>query len=133
MEIGNQFIENYTNNRVIIAGFSDKNIEYIADGKIKTMSSKDFKKKFQFYSKYHVNPEKQKILNGKFYNNCFELSDEQLDRINGLKDSATEFIYFLCHNFPESRELSLAITKLEESVFYAESSIYKNESSSNSS
>lgn len=46
------------------------------------------------------------------------------EKIRGL---AKEFAYILSEECPQSRELSLAITKLEESVFWANAAIARNE------
>ena len=40
-----------------------------------------------------------------------------------IRDEAKKLAYMLKHYCPQSRELSLALTKLEESVFWANASI----------
>ena len=47
-----------------------------------------------------------------------ELSDEEKARIKELKATGTEFIS-QCNAAGKSRELSLAITKMEEAVMWA--------------
>lgn len=47
----------------------------------------------------------------------------QAERYNLLRDSAKNLAYILKQECPESRELSLAITKLEESIMWANKSI----------
>lgn len=51
----------------------------------------------------------------------------QPERYNRLRDDAKKVAYNLTALCPESRELSLALTKLEEVVFWANASIARNE------
>lgn len=44
-----------------------------------------------------------------------------------IRDKAKEFAYYLEENCPNSREKSLAMTHLEEVVFWANASIARNE------
>ena len=44
----------------------------------------------------------------------------------GIRNLALEYGYYLTQQCPESRERSLAITKLEECVFWANASIARN-------
>ncbi len=43
-----------------------------------------------------------------------------------IRGEAKEYAHFLNGNCPQSRELSLAFTKLEEAVFWANASIARN-------
>jgi DNA primase catalytic subunit len=52
---------------------------------------------------------------------------DQVDRYEHLRDAAADLATFYMENCPASRELSLAITKLEESVMWANASIARNE------
>ncbi len=51
----------------------------------------------------------------------------QPEQYEEIRNKAKDFAYLLRSNCPESRELSLAFTKLEESVFWANASIARNE------
>lgn len=53
--------------------------------------------------------------------------DNQPERYELLRDGAKELAYFIVRNTPPSREQSLAITHLEESIFYANAAIARNE------
>ena len=53
--------------------------------------------------------------------------DHQMGRYNFLRENAKEFAKLLTTLCPASRELSLALTKLEEAVFWANASIARNE------
>ena len=44
-----------------------------------------------------------------------------------IRDTAKSFALFLTDKCPKSRERSLALTKLEEAVFWANASIARNE------
>ena len=52
---------------------------------------------------------------------------DQSERYENIRSVALEFATLLVNSCPESRELSLALTKLEESVMWANSSIARNE------
>ena len=52
----------------------------------------------------------------------------QAERYEDIRESARLFALGLTNQCPESRELSLAITKLEEVVFWANAAIARNES-----
>ena len=52
---------------------------------------------------------------------------DQTGRYREIRDRAGLFAVFLFENCPRSRELSLAITKLEEAVFWANAAIARNE------
>lgn len=53
--------------------------------------------------------------------------DGQTDRYVQIRDRAGELACLLTATCPPSRELSLAMTKLEESVMWANASIARNE------
>lgn len=53
--------------------------------------------------------------------------DDQPERYVLLRNLACEFAHNIVDNTPESREQSLAITKLEEAVMWANASIARNE------
>lgn len=54
--------------------------------------------------------------------------DDQAERYAKIRQHAKAFAYMIDMECPDSRELSLAITKLEESVFWANAAIARNES-----
>ena len=51
----------------------------------------------------------------------------QPEKYHKLREEAKNLAYLLVKSCPESRELSLALTKLEEVVFWANASIARNE------
>ena len=53
--------------------------------------------------------------------------DDQAERYKFIRTFAKEFALDIQENCPDSREKSLAITKLEESVFWANAAIARNE------
>jgi hypothetical protein len=52
---------------------------------------------------------------------------DQPDRYVDIRDRAKSFAYLLTMHCPPSRELSLALTNLEQAVFWANASIARNE------
>lgn len=48
-----------------------------------------------------------------------KLEQNEVDTMNGIKNRADELLQFILNNTEKSREQSLAITKLEESVMWA--------------
>jgi hypothetical protein len=52
---------------------------------------------------------------------------EQASRYVTLRDAAKDYAYLIESSCPDSRERSLALTKLEEAVFWANASIARNE------
>jgi hypothetical protein len=52
---------------------------------------------------------------------------DQLERYEAIRNKAKVFAKMLAKNCPESRELSLAFTKLEQVVMYANAAIARNE------
>lgn len=53
--------------------------------------------------------------------------DDQPDRYVALRDAAKNLAFMIVKNSPPSREQSLALTHLEESIFYVNASIARNE------
>ncbi len=53
--------------------------------------------------------------------------EDQPERYVMLRDKAKDLAYDIVKNTPPSREQSLAITHLEESIFYANAAIARNE------
>jgi len=53
-------------------------------------------------------------------------SDEQRLRYEGMRAKAKELALEMYSKAPDSRELSLAITKLEESVFWFNAAVARN-------
>jgi len=56
-------------------------------------------------------------------------ASDQAPRYNEIRLMAHEFAIFLTKTCPESRELSLALTHLEEAVMQANAAIARNETS----
>ena len=54
-------------------------------------------------------------------------SQSQQEKYGFLRDGAKELAYMINALCPESREKSLALTKLEESIMWANASIARNE------
>lgn len=52
-------------------------------------------------------------------------------RYEQIRLKAKELAYYLCHATPASREQSLALTHLEEAVFWANAAIARNETEEN--
>ncbi len=52
--------------------------------------------------------------------------EKQIDKYNLLRDYAKDYAYIINDSCPNSREKSLALTKLEESVMWANASIARN-------
>lgn len=52
---------------------------------------------------------------------------DQLDRYNSIRGRAASLARYILHMTPTSREQSLAITKLEEAVMWANAAIARNE------
>lgn len=53
--------------------------------------------------------------------------DDQLSRYEEIRQNAKQFAMLIDHDCPPSRERSLAMTKLEECVMWANASIARNE------
>lgn len=52
---------------------------------------------------------------------------QQPQKYQHLRDAAKELATMICHYSPPSRERSLAITKLEEAIMWANAGIARNE------
>lgn len=52
---------------------------------------------------------------------------DQVDRYGRIRETGKVFANQMLHECPESRELSLALTKLEEVVMWANAAIARNE------
>jgi hypothetical protein len=52
---------------------------------------------------------------------------DQTKRYEEIRKMALDYSFYLLDNCPDSRELSLAITKLEECVFWASAAIARHE------
>ena len=53
--------------------------------------------------------------------------EDQTARYQAIREKALKFAYFLLASTPASREQSLALTHLEEAVFWANAAIARNE------
>ena len=53
--------------------------------------------------------------------------DEQIERYTRIREHAKHLAYILDKYCPDSRELSLAMTKLDETVMWANAAIARNE------
>jgi hypothetical protein len=53
--------------------------------------------------------------------------DNQYERYEQIRDKAKKFAKFLVESCPESRELSLALTHMEQAIFYSNASIARHE------
>lgn len=51
----------------------------------------------------------------------------QQERYVLLREKAKELAFLIVHNAPQSRELSLALTNLEQAIFWVNASIARNE------
>ena len=76
-------------------------------------------------SKYTPSDEQMARLNNTFV--YHPPKDDQQDRYVEIRDTARGLALTLVKNVPESRELSLALTKLEEAVMHANAGIARNE------
>lgn len=54
-------------------------------------------------------------------------TQSQQERYTALREKAKELAYLIANYCPKSREKSLSLTKLEESVMWANASIARNE------
>ncbi len=52
---------------------------------------------------------------------------DQAKRYEAMRDEARDLALFIKHNTPPSREQSMAFTKLEEAVMWANAAIARNE------
>ena len=75
--------------------------------------------------KYLINDEtKERIANNFTYHSP---KDDQPERYVEIREAAGQLAILIAGNAPPSRELSLALTKLEEVVFWANAAIARNE------
>lgn len=54
-------------------------------------------------------------------------NENQIDRYSNIREEAELFALYLAERCPESREFSIALTALEDSVMWAINSIARNE------
>ncbi|WP_430735835.1 DUF7681 family protein [Gracilibacillus dipsosauri] len=54
-------------------------------------------------------------------------TEEQVKKYNEIREKAKELAYLLENHCPNSREKSLAMTNLEQSVMWANASVARNE------
>lgn len=81
---------------------------------------------FQPYTpKYEIGEETKKDLQNRF--TYHPPMPGQPDRYLAIRDEANCLAHDLCDRCPKSRELSLALTKLEECVMWAIAAIARNE------
>ena len=74
---------------------------------------------------YDITDEQQKRLDNNF--TYHSPHGNQAERYAYLRDAAKTLAARILYNTPESREQSLALTKLEEAVMWANASIARNE------
>jgi hypothetical protein len=55
---------------------------------------------------------------------------DQAERYQEVRDLAKKFAYLIAEKTPDSREQSLALTNLEQAVFWANAAIARNETPS---
>jgi hypothetical protein len=79
------------------------------------------------FKKYNIKSEDAVKLENNFSYHQPKSEELQQHRYEEIRRNAKEFAELLYQFCPPSRELSLAITKLEESVFWANASIARNE------
>lgn len=72
-----------------------------------------------------VTPEEHKRLDNNFVHH--EPQGNQTQKYEVIRGSGKSMALTLCRLCPESRELSIALTKLEEAVFWANAAIARNE------
>lgn len=58
---------------------------------------------------------------------CHETNEDQRIRMESIRAKAMLLAMEICGSCPESRERSVAVTKIEEAVFWANASIARNE------
>jgi len=77
------------------------------------------------YCKYEVTKEDQEKLDNTFTYHTPKA--DQIERYPLLRGQARQLAEIILSACPPSRERSIAITKLEESIFWANASIARNE------
>jgi len=75
--------------------------------------------------KYDLTREENERLTRDF--TCHKPKDDQLERYADIRNNAGMLALFIMRQCPKSRELSLALTKIEEAVFWANAAIARNE------
>lgn len=75
--------------------------------------------------KYTIDPRMQAQLENNF--RYHPPQGDQQDRYVFLRDEARVLAYNICRNTPPSREQALAITNLEQAIFWANAAIARNE------
>lgn len=68
--------------------------------------------------------DKDRILNNFTYHSP---KDNQPERYKMLREVARDLAIAICENVPESRERSVALTNLEQAIFWANAGIARNE------
>jgi hypothetical protein len=53
--------------------------------------------------------------------------NEQAERYESMREKARHLAFIICENTPPSREQSLALSRLEEAIFWANAAIARNE------
>jgi hypothetical protein len=76
-------------------------------------------------SKYNLDVEDNYNLENRF--TYHSPKEDQLDRYTLLRTAAKGLASHILSNTPKSREQSLALTHLEEAIFWANASIARNE------
>ncbi len=79
------------------------------------------------FKKYDISETEQSKLNNNFSYHPVKTDELQEHRYQEIRRSAKEFAELLYQFCPPSRELSLAITNLEQVMFWANASIARNE------
>lgn len=82
------------------------------------------------YLKDKMNNYEVTTVTGKMLENNFRYHspiDDQPDRYVHLREMAKELAYTIVRNTPPSREQSLALTNLEQAIFWANAAIARNE------
>lgn len=75
--------------------------------------------------KYNESEQQRKIRENNFTYHAPK--EDQIQRYTTIREDANRLSLYLNQNCPPSRELSLALTKLEESVMWANAAIARNE------
>jgi len=76
-------------------------------------------------AKYTVNGEDRDRIENIFTYHAPK--DDQAERYESMREKAKELAFLIQGSTPKSREQSLALTKLEESIFFANAAIARNE------
>lgn len=79
------------------------------------------------FKRYTIKEEDQKRLDNNFVFHPVKVDEMQSHRYEAIRQELRDVAELLYQFCPPSRELSLAITKLEEAMFWANSSIARNE------